>query len=381
MTSARIAFVTCCVALAGGAASLALSANPSNAQQENPVPASTSADATTPTVPLKVFDDKGQLVGPLPLQKVQLTDDEWRERLSPEQFRILRNQGTEAAFCGNLLDNKKQGVYACAGCKLPLFSSGHKFTSGTGWPSFFQPVATENVGERRDSSHGMVRTEIICNRCDGHLGHVFEDGPKPTGLRYCVNSESLTFVEDDEFASLGEVSQAVFAGGCFWCTEAVFEQLEGVMHVESGYAGGEGEAKYETIKQSGHAECIRIVYDPEVISYDKLLEVHFATHDPTQLNRQGNDIGLQYRTAIFYADDKQRQAAQAYIDKLNATKRYSGSIVTTLEPLESYQAAEEYHQNFAERNPTHGYIRAISKPKVDKVRKEFGELLKGGQRE
>lgn len=151
-----------------------------------------------------VYNSGGKLVGPVETPKVSRTDEEWRAQLTPEQFRVLRHQGTEAPFCGNLLDNKKHGVYLCAGCGLPLFSSNAKFNSGTGWPSFFQPVASENVLEHRDTSHGMVRVEIVCARCDGHLGHVFEDGPRPTGLRFCLNSESLTFTPADQLATIAD---------------------------------------------------------------------------------------------------------------------------------------------------------------------------------
>jgi methionine-R-sulfoxide reductase len=155
-------------------------------------------------VQIRAFNKSGQLVGPLEAPKVTLTDDEWRRRLSPEQFTILRSSGTERPFCGTLLDNKKLGVYTCAGCGLPLFSSDSKFNSGTGWPSFFQPIARENVIEKPDHSHGRTRTEINCARCDGHLGHVFPDGPPPTGLRFCLNSESLQFTPSDEVASLAD---------------------------------------------------------------------------------------------------------------------------------------------------------------------------------
>ena len=330
------------------------------------------------TVPLRVFSASGELVGPFDLPRLELSESEWRKRLTEEQFRILRNDGTERPFCGNLLDNKKEGVYCCAGCGLPLFTSDSKFTSGTGWPSFFTPIAKENIVEHQDRSYGMVRTEIVCARCGGHLGHVFADGPEPTGLRYCVNSESLTFVESTEVASIAEVGEAVFAGGCFWCTEAVFEQLAGVHSVEAGYAGGEGPAEYKAVTTgtTGHAESIRIVYDPRAISYEKLLEVHFATHDPTQLNRQGADVGTHYRSAIFYANDEQKRLAAAYIEELGASGKYRREIVTTLEPLENYARAEEYHQDYAARNPNQPYIRGVSRPKVEKVRKEFGELLK-----
>jgi methionine-R-sulfoxide reductase len=155
-------------------------------------------------VKVYVYNQQGKLVGPVETPKLVLTDKEWHDRLTPAQFKILRAKGTERAFCGTLLDNKLEGVYTCAGCGLPLFSSDAKFHSGTGWPSYFQPVAKENVAEHRDGSHGMVRTEILCARCDGHLGHVFDDGPAPTGLRFCLNSESLSFTGSDKLASLAD---------------------------------------------------------------------------------------------------------------------------------------------------------------------------------
>lgn len=157
-----------------------------------------------PVIPLRVFDRDGTLVGPVDLPRVELSDAEWRARLAPEQYAITRRRGTEPPFCGTLLDNHRSGVYACVCCGLPLFASEAKFHSGTGWPSFFQPIAAENVATRIDRDHGMVRTEILCARCDAHLGHVFEDGPPPTGRRYCLNSESLAFTGSDALATLAD---------------------------------------------------------------------------------------------------------------------------------------------------------------------------------
>ena len=153
---------------------------------------------------VKVFNRQGQLVGPIEVDRVVKTDAEWRSQLTPSQFAVARGKGTERPFCGTLLDNKRNGVYACVCCRLPLFTSQHKFNSGTGWPSFFQTVGDGNVVVDVDRTYGMVRSEILCARCDCHLGHVFDDGPAPTGLRYCVNSESLVFVDNADLATLAE---------------------------------------------------------------------------------------------------------------------------------------------------------------------------------
>jgi peptide methionine sulfoxide reductase msrA/msrB len=357
------------------------------------------AKGETAMVRVRVFNKQGEFVGPIETPVWNLSDDEWRRRLKPEQFSTLRSSSTERPFCGALLENKQQGVYTCAGCGLPLFSSDTKFHSGTGWPSFFQPIAEGNIVEQTDHSYGAVRTEINCARCGGHLGHVFDDGPRPTGLRFCVNSASLNFTPSDQLASLADpiaeqkVSPvaaasggratasctAVFGGGCFWCTEAAFEQLEGVLDVTSGYAGGSADtADYEAVctGRTGHAEAIRITYDPAKISYDSLLDVFFDAHDPTQLNRQGADIGTQYRSAIFYADDAQKQIAEATIKRLSDKHEFSDSIVTTLEPLKAFYPAEGYHQNYVVNNPLQPYVCAVATPKAMKIREKYPQLLR-----
>ncbi|HRK35992.1 MAG TPA: bifunctional methionine sulfoxide reductase B/A protein [Candidatus Hydrogenedentes bacterium] len=359
------------------------------------VPTETSEKSAMVTV--RVIDKEGKLTGPVSVPRVEKSEEDWKSMLSPAQFAVVRAKGTERPFCGTLLDNKKTGYYVCVACKLPLFHSGAKFDSGTGWPSFFQPVAKENILEERDVSHGMVRTEIMCMRCEGHLGHVFEDGPKPTGLRFCLNSESLTFVEEADAKSVGEEvptaalaastektevpkavtrlplpandfpkadapgeSKAVFGGGCFWCTEAIFEDLPGVKKVLSGYAGGDAaSANYDAVSSgtTEHAEVIEITYDPSQLTYGELLRIFMGTHNPTQLNAQGPDKGKQYRSAVFYADEKQKAIADEYFKALNETKLFGGKpIVTTLEPLKAFYPAEEYHQDFAKTNPKYPYV-------------------------
>jgi methionine-S-sulfoxide reductase len=173
----------------------------------------------------------------------------------------------------------------------------------------------------------------------------------------------------------------VLAGGCFWCTEAAFEQLEGVLDVTSGYTGGSREtANYKAVcsGDTGHAEAIRITYDPAKITLDQLLDVFFDAHDPTQLNRQGNDTGTQYRSAIFYASDAEKQAAEAKIRALNESKHFPRPIVTTLEPLREFFPAEDYHQDYARNNPGQPYIQAVSIPKVCKVREKHAGLIRRG---
>lgn len=305
------------------------------------------------------ISESGFDITPLPRETVT----ELARKLDPESYRITQKAGTEPPFCGTLLDNKKDGVYVCIVCGLPLFNSEHKFNSGTGWPSFYREFDARHVVRKPDRSHGMIRVEINCARCDAHLGHVFDDGPRPTGERHCLNSASLRFYEKgvemppesrpaahDAARDSAGLETAYFAGGCFWGIEHYFQKGPGVVDAVSGYM--QGRTENPTYKQvcsgdTGHAEAVKVVFDPAKISYRRLLEAFFVMHDPTQLDRQGPDIGSQYRSGIWTVNEQQQRDAETYIRELQESGRYGDrQIVTQVERAKTFYPAEDYHQDY-----------------------------------
>lgn len=307
---------------------------------------------------------------PTPDQKVEKSEAEWKSLLSPEVFWVTREKGTERAHSSEMCSLFESGKYACSCCGTLLFEGDEKFESGTGWPSFTQPSKENAVAYHKDSSFGMVRIEALCNTCDAHLGHVFPDGPKPSGLRYCMNALSLKKVKNNE-------KKAIFGGGCFWCTEAVFSELKGVQKVESGYTDGQiDNPTYREICSglTGHAEVIQVTYNPEEISFEDLLRIHLSTHNPTTLNRQGADVGTQYRSIILYRNDTEKESATKIIAEAKAV--FQEPIVTQLKPFVHFYKAEDYHQDYYKNNSEATYCQAVIDPKLAKFRQLFNSKLK-----
>lgn len=288
-------------------------------------------------------------------------------KLTPEEERVILHRGTERPFTGLYYGHKEKGTYLCKRCDAPLYRSEDKFDSGCGWPSFDDeiPGAVKRVPDKDG-----IRTEIVCSNCGGHLGHVFlGEGFTDKNVRHCVNSVSLNFApagradaskEADMTGEESTMQKAYFAGGCFWGVEYFFRKAEGVVSTRVGYMGGRTEnPTYREVCSgaTGHAEAIEVVFDPSQTSFEKLARLFFETHDPTQVNRQGPDIGDQYRSAIFYADDGQKRTAQKLIELLRA-KGYK--IATQLNEAGTFWEAEEYHQDYYFNNGKQPYCHSYT---------------------
>lgn len=292
---------------------------------------------------------------PQPDKRVEKTEKEWKSILTDEAFRIARMKGTERAHSSEMCSLFEAGAYSCICCDTPLFNSDEKFDSGTGWPSFTQPIADNSVAYHKDKGFGMYRIEAVCNTCDAHLGHVFQDGPDPSGLRYCINAGSMNKIgsENNKKKEMNNYKKAYIAGGCFWGVEDLFRVRPGVKDTEVGYLGGENDnPTYRN--HPGHAEGIEITYDPNETSFKLILDYFFRIHNPTTIDRQGNDIGSSYRSAIFFQSDEEKDISKEVIQIVDESNRWDGKVATTLEPFTEFWDAEPEHQDYLVRKPN-GY--------------------------
>ena len=297
---------------------------------------------------------------------------ELKKKLSSEQFAVTQKCGTEPAFNNAYWGNHKPGIYVDVVSGEPLFSSLDKFDSGTGWPSFTKPVQGTQIVEKNDTEFGMVRTELRSKIADSHLGHLFDDGPTDKGgMRYCINSASLKFIPVEEmdksgysqyltpFVKAGLVKTAlhqttILAGGCFWGMEEIIRKIPGVLKTTVGYSGGTmPNPTYEDVctGATGHAESIQVEFDSAQLSYEALLDYFFRLHDPTTLNRQHNDVGTQYRSAIFYNNEEQKQAAERVRARWDKSGKFNRPITTEITQAGKFYPAEEYHQKYLVKNP------------------------------
>ncbi len=309
---------------------------------------------------------------PKPDRYVLQLEEEWKKVLTPEQFRITRKHGTERPFSGEHCQSFDPALYGCVCCESWLFESRDKFESGTGWPSFTQPVKANAVKYVFDESHNMRRVEARCNVCEAHLGHVFPDGPMPSGLRFCLNSVSLKKVKTID----SSMRLATLGGGCFWCTEAIFQQLKGVKSVLSGYSGGTKiDPSYEQVctGKTGHAEVIQLVYDSSEIKWEDLVRIHLYSHNPTFLHPQKTDKGGQYRSVFFYRNEEEK----ATIEKIIAEEEsnFDLPIVSEIVPFEKFYPAEDRHQNYYKSNPEKPYCTQNINPKLEKLKAQFSDIL------
>jgi peptide methionine sulfoxide reductase msrA/msrB len=263
-------------------------------------------------------------------------------QLTPEEEHVIVHGGTERPFSGEYVNFHDEGTYHCRRCDAALYESTAKFNSGCGWPSFDREVPGAVI--RRPDPDG-VRTEIVCASCGAHLGHVFMgEGFTPADTRHCVNSISMVFHPAQA------TETAVFAGGCFWGIDHFFKNVEGVLRTTSGYTGGYMESPtYREVcsGETGHAEAVEVVFDPSVVGFEELAKMFFEIHDPTTPNRQGFDVGSQYRSAVFTTSEEQR----AVVDRLISLLRERGlNVVTEVRPLEVFWPGEDYHQDYYAKN-------------------------------
>jgi len=280
-------------------------------------------------------------------------------QLTPEEEQVIVHKGTEMPFTGKYVNTFDKGTYVCKRCRAPLYVSSSKFKSDCGWPSFDDEIP--GAVKRTPDPDGM-RTEITCARCGAHLGHVFiGEHFTDKNTRHCVNSISLDFIPAGSAVD-AKTDTAIFAGGCFWGVEYYMRKADGVITTEVGYIGGHTNKKptYEEVctHTTGYAEAVRVIFDPSKTTYEKVARLFFEIHDPTQMDRQGPDIGDQYRSEVFYLNDDQKQVTEHLISLL---KQKGFKVATRLAKASTFWRAEEYHQDYYDHKGTtpycHGYVK------------------------
>ncbi|MDD4150554.1 MAG: bifunctional methionine sulfoxide reductase B/A protein [Bacteroidales bacterium] len=281
-------------------------------------------------------------------------------KLNSEEKSVIINKGTERPFTGVYNDHDEIGIYKCKQCGASLFKSDTKFDAGCGWPAFEDAI--EGAVKQVPDKDGM-RTEIICANCNGHLGHVFVgEGFTPTNTRHCVNSISLDFESDVPVSNNSMIYEtAIFAAGCFWGVEHHLKLVPGVISTEVGYTGGQtSNPTYQEVcyTNTGHAEAIEVVFDPSKTSFEELAKLFFEIHDPGQVDRQGPDVGSQYRSEVFYTNEKQKEITEQLIEILNQ-KGYK--VVTRLTPAGKFYPAEESHQDYYSKTGSNPYCHFYKK--------------------
>lgn len=278
-------------------------------------------------------------------------------QLTPEEEAVIVHKHTERPFSGKYNDFSAAGTYVCKRCNASLYRSTDKFKSDCGWPSFDDEIP--GAVKRIPDIDGM-RTEIVCAKCGAHLGHVFlGEGFTKKDTRNCVNSISLIFVPT--VSKMNQADTAIVAGGCFWGVEYYMMKAPGVISTEVGYTGGHGsKPSYEQVcsHTTGYAEAVRIVFDPKKTTYENVVKLFFEIHDPTQVNRQGPDKGDQYRSAIFYLNEDQKNADEKLVNILES-KGYK--VATLITPATKFWKAEEYHQQYYAKENGTPYCHAYAK--------------------
>lgn len=317
-----------------------------------------------------------------------MTDSKYNlKNLTPQEYEITQNEGTEAPFTNKYWDNKKEGIYVDTVSGKALFSSKDKYMSGSGWPSFTKSINQDEIKTKKDNKLNSERIEIHSQSAKTHLGHVFNDGPKEKGgKRFCVNSASLKFIPLSQLKQKGyeqylklfgnknsadsaaknknfdfknqnknsaKTETATLAGGCFWGVEHLLKKLPGVISSQAGYIGGTTEnPTYKSISTglTSHAEAVQIVFDPQKISYKEVLSYFWRLHNPTELNRQGPDVGTQYRSAIFYHSELQKDLAKKSLAEFDNSGVFKKKVVTQIIKTSTFYPAEEYHQDYFKKN-------------------------------